>query len=98
MLALHPGVSDDVGYREPLEGIQLEHTCDKILEFFREEAGFIALAVKFPEEVSIVACDMIVVMIAVLSPLEGLLFGVQNKKNDSECKQIHNLALVGFTI
>ena len=60
MLALHPGVSNDVGHRKPLVGMQLEHIGDKILEFFREEARFMALAVQFPKEVSPVRCDQFV--------------------------------------
>ena len=60
MLTLHPGVSDDVSNRKPKVGMQLEHTGDKILEFFREEAGFMALAVQFPKEVSPVRCDQFV--------------------------------------
>jgi len=63
MLALHPGVSDDVGHRQPLVGMILEHTGDKILEFFREEARFMALALQFPEEVSPVRCDQFVLQI-----------------------------------
>jgi len=63
MLALHPGVSNDVGHRKPLVGMQLEHTGDKIFEIFREEAGFMALAVQFPEEVSPVCCDQFVLQI-----------------------------------
>ncbi len=60
MLALHPGMSNDVGHRQPLVGMQLEHTGDKILEFFREEARFMAKAMLFPEEVSPVRCDQFV--------------------------------------
>ena len=60
MLALHPRMSDDVSHRQPLVGMQLEHTGDKIFEIFREEAGFMALAVQFPEEVSPVCCDQFV--------------------------------------
>lgn len=49
MFSRHPGVTNDVGHRQPLVGMQLEHAGDQILEFFREEAGFMALAVQFPE-------------------------------------------------
>ena len=98
MLALHPGVSDDVGHRQPLVGMILEHTGDKILEFFREEARFMALALQFPEEVSPVRCDQFVLQIVGKSLWEGWVFGVQNEKNDSECKQIRDVALVLFII
>jgi len=98
MFSRHPGVTNDVGHRQPLVGMQLEHAGDQILEFFREEAGFMALAVQFPEEVRPVRRDKFVERIAGLSLCEGWVLGVQNEQNDSKCKQIHDVALVGLLI
>jgi len=98
MFSRHPGVTNDVGHRQPLVGMQLEHARDQILEFFREEAGFMALAVQFPEEVRPVRRDQFIERIAGLSLCEGWVLGVQNEQNDSKCKQIHDVALVGLLI
>lgn len=60
MVALHPGVANDVSHGKALMCVKLEHACDEILELLGEEARLVALAVHFPEKISPVGRDQFV--------------------------------------
>lgn len=59
----HPGVADDINQVEALGGVELEHVCDQILEFFTKEALSLSLCVVFPEKVCAVCHDQLVVTV-----------------------------------
>lgn len=98
VLALHPGVTNDVGHRQALMGVKLEHACNEVLELVREEPWFVALTVHFPEQVSPVGGQQFVERVAGRSLGEGRVLRVQNEENHSEGEDVHNMALVGLAI
>lgn len=95
-----PGVANDVSDAEALVWVELQHAGDQVFEVFRVEVLGLARRVRvcLPEEVRPVGGKQLVVGVVLVGHAERRVARVQNEKDHSKGKQVHDLALVGLLL
>lgn len=91
---LQPRVRHDIGDREALVRVEVQHGRDQVFELLREEAFGLAVLMRLPESRGAVSRQKLVVRILRCRAVEGWVACVQDKQDDTEREQVDDLALV----
>lgn len=96
LASLQPWVSNDVWDRQSLMWVEVQHSCDQVLELLIKEAIWLAVGVSRPELLRAVRSDQLIVRILQVGHVERWMTGIQDEENDSEGEKINDLALIGL--
>ena len=91
---LQPRVCHDIGDREALVRVEVQHGRDQVFELLGEEAGGLAVLMRLPESGGAVSRQKLVVRILTCRAIERWMASVQDKEDDTECEKVYDLALV----